>query len=225
MKFINMDDYRYETKYTLNDNQLSKFKKKVFNHFHFKKKYPDRVISTIYLDDAKLTDAKENIIGLSKRKKIRLRWYNNEIEKIKLEKKIKNNRYNFKKIYELHAESSDIIEMNKKIHKINDKDFNFLQNKNLFFIVGVRYLRKYFENIYGIRITLDSNISFSLMNNSKNFLELNFHTKYNYNIAEIKFSTNLLDKVKNIYSIIDKSPSRNSKYLNALAYYNLVNYF
>ena len=28
MKFINMDDYRYETKYTLNDNQLSKFKKK-----------------------------------------------------------------------------------------------------------------------------------------------------------------------------------------------------
>ena len=36
MKFINMDDYRYETKYTLNDNQLSKFKK-VFNHFHFKK--------------------------------------------------------------------------------------------------------------------------------------------------------------------------------------------
>ena len=177
------------------------------------------------MDDAKLTDAKENIIGLSKRKKIRLRWYNNEFEKIKLEKKIKNNRYNFKKIYELDAESSNIIEMNKKIHKINDKDFNFLQNKNLFFIVGVRYLRKYFENIYGIRITLDSNISFSLMNNSKNFLELNFHTKYNYNIAEIKFSTNLLDKVKNIYSIIDKSPSRNSKYLNALAYYNLVNYF
>ena len=219
-----MNDFRYETKYTLNDLQLDKFKKKVFNQFHFRKKYPDRMISTIYLDDPYLTNAKENIIGLSKRKKIRLRWYNNEFEKIKLEKKIKNNRYNFKKIYEMHMKNLDTNEISNEIEKISKKDLDLLENKNLFFIVGVKYYRKYYENIYGIRITLDSNISFSLINNCKNFLDLKFYKKYNFNIAEIKFKTNLLDKVNSIYSSIDKSPSRNSKYLNGLAYYNLVNY-
>ena len=89
-----MNDFRYETKYTLNDFQLNKFKKKVFNQFHFKQKYPDRKISTIYLDDAYLTDAKENIIGWSKRKKIGivcnnnlvpgLTWYLSSISPVKL---------------------------------------------------------------------------------------------------------------------------------------------
>lgn len=219
-----MNDFRYETKYTLNDLQLDKFKKKVFNQFHFRKKYPDRMISTIYLDDPYLTNAKENIIGLSKRKKIRIRWYNKKFEKINLEKKIKNNKFNSKKIYEMHMKNLDTNEISNEIEKISKIDLDLLENKNLFFIVGVKYYRKYYENIYGIRITLDSNISFSLINNCKNFLDLKFHKKYNYNIAEIKFKTNLLDKVNSIYSSIDKSPSRNSKYLNGLAYYNLVNY-
>ncbi|SVC31011.1 uncharacterized protein METZ01_LOCUS283865, partial [marine metagenome] len=62
-----------------------------------KKRYPDRYVSSIYLDDSNYTSIKDNLTGLPNRKKYRLRWYlgNKEMNSEKqpnFEVKIRNGR-------------------------------------------------------------------------------------------------------------------------------------
>ena len=55
----------------------------------FTQQYPDRNISSIYLDTLNYNFARDNINGVSERKKIRIRWYNNNLNNISIEEKIK----------------------------------------------------------------------------------------------------------------------------------------
>jgi hypothetical protein len=72
-----MKEYRYEIKYNLNHLQLAYIEKIIYNETFFKKTFQNREVYSIYLDDSYLSSAKDNIIGVSERKKIRIRWYNN----------------------------------------------------------------------------------------------------------------------------------------------------
>ena len=51
----------------------------------FSKLYSPRNINSIYLDTVNFDFAKDNINGVSRRKKIRFRWYNDDYSKIYLE--------------------------------------------------------------------------------------------------------------------------------------------
>ena len=65
----------------------------------FFKKFPDRMVNSIYLDDVSHKDVWDNINGYGYRKKIRFRWYdyiNNS--PIFLEEK-KKNKFAYKKKY------------------------------------------------------------------------------------------------------------------------------
>ena len=55
----------------------------------FYKQYPNREISSIYLDTLNYDYVRENINGVSERKKIRFRWYDDKFEKIFWKKRIK----------------------------------------------------------------------------------------------------------------------------------------
>ena len=85
-----MNENRIEKKFV-----LGKFKDDFFKKFllvnGFTKQYPDRTISSIYLDTVNYDFAKDNINGVSERKKIRFRWYNDDLDKIYIEEKNKRN--------------------------------------------------------------------------------------------------------------------------------------
>ena len=79
-----MNENRIEKKFVLGKFKDDFFKKLLLVN-GFTKQYPDRTISSIYLDTANYDFAKDNINGVSERKKIRFRWYNNNLDDIYVE--------------------------------------------------------------------------------------------------------------------------------------------
>ena len=85
-----MNQSRIEKKFIF-PSQESDLVKKILLGNNFKKLYSDRYITSIYIDNLNLDSAKDNINGVNERKKLRVRWYNNDFNKIYLEEKNKNN--------------------------------------------------------------------------------------------------------------------------------------
>ena len=76
---------RYEKKFTFDKNQISWIRTCIRNSkYGFSTEYPSRQINSIYLDSFNYDDAEDNIAGLSKRLKVRLRRYS-EINQFKLD--------------------------------------------------------------------------------------------------------------------------------------------
>ena len=180
-----MNEKRVEKKFV-----LGKFKDDFFKKFllvnGFTKQYPDRTISSIYLDTANYDFVKDNINGVSERKKIRFRWYNDDLERIYIEEKNKRNFTVWKNIKKMD------FQINKKKIAENLKN-NFLKikfkNKNNFnykFVLKTNYKRSYWlSNNKKIRATIDIDINASPINNlskpiylGDTVLEFKFHPMY-----------------------------------------------
>ena len=53
--------------------------------------YKDRIINSVYYDTENFNSAKDNLAGISKRRKYRIRWYDNNDNIFNYEIKVKNN--------------------------------------------------------------------------------------------------------------------------------------
>ena len=218
--------YRYELKYILNHNAINESIKFILINAKAKKKYDNRIVNSIYFDDLNFTNANDNLIGLPNRKKYRLRWYNNS-DKLFFETKIKKNRLNFKKIFPLTLNDKKIS--NLSIFEINEIFQKQVLKKNKIIssylnpTLGVMYLRDYYENNDGIRITVDNNINFYQTIRNRKIDEVIF-TKYNFSILEIKFQPHLLKYVGKILINFKTLLSRHSKYLIGLKSINYIKY-
>ena len=79
---------RYEIKIPLH----KKFKDEIINSLIFNKinkHYDTRQVNSVYFDTQQFSCAKDNMHGISNRKKYRARWYNQEFQNYFLEIKIK----------------------------------------------------------------------------------------------------------------------------------------
>ena len=186
-----MNENRIEKKFV-----LGKFKDDFFKKFllvnGFTKQYPDRIISSIYLDTANYDFAKDNINGVSERKKIRFRWYNNDLDKIYIEEKNKKNFNVWKNISKINLspKKENIVDNLKdyfyRLKKEQDNSFNFK------FILKTNYKRSYWlSNNNKIRATIDVNINASPLNSSfkpieiaDTVLEFKFSPKYEKNFRD-----------------------------------------
>ena len=81
-----MNDQRIEKKFVLGKNEDDLLKKNLLIN-GFTKIFSSREIDSIYLDTENYDFAKDNINGVSKRKKLRFRWYNNDLSNIYFEEK------------------------------------------------------------------------------------------------------------------------------------------
>jgi SPX domain protein involved in polyphosphate accumulation len=111
-------DYRIEKKFILGKYQNDKIEKLLLIN-GFTQIFLPRRINSIYLDTHNFDFAKDNINGVSRRKKIRFRWYNDNLNEIFLEEKNKQN-----------------FQVNKIVSKIP-----FLVDKNYIVRDLQRYLR------------------------------------------------------------------------------------
>ena len=219
----NNQNQRYEIKYVLNDNNFNEALNFLYLHSKAKKKFNIRTVNSLYFDDDNLSLAKDNLDGLSNRKKLRLRWYNQE-NNLNFEIKTKKNRFNSKKIFPINILKSNIQKL--KIKEINELCKKEIFNSRFEFynfhkpILGVKYEREYFENFEGIRITIDKKIKFFDIYNNRRIDQMTIKN-YNFKILEIKFHPELLPSAKNIIKKFKILSMRNSKYLTGL---NLLNY-
>ena len=177
-----MNDSRIEKKFIFGKYQ-NDFVEKLLLINNFSKVYPDREISSIYLDTLNFNFAKDNINGVSERKKIRIRWYNNDLKRIYLEEKNKRNFYVWKNVSKMNI-------FTNKNNLISDLKKNIFDPKNITtnnynFVLQTNYKRNYWLSNNGkIRATIDTEINTSPAYDLTRVIELP------ETILEFKFSTN-----------------------------------
>ena len=221
--------FRYEIKYVLNSIKFNYFLEWKNNKAILRKKYPSRIINSLYLDDTNFTSALDNLAGLNNRSKKRFRWYENKknISDINYEEKIKIGKLGYKNVFKLKSKNLFREDLNIKdileIYYIELQKNNILFKNPLFPVLLSNYKRKYYEDFLGTRFTIDTNINFAETNN---FTIINNARKLFYDkvILEIKFNNDKNKLVKGLLSHLNLMPVRNSKYLTGLAMFKKVTY-
>ena len=191
--------------------------------------YKPRSVHSIYFDNNYFSCAQENLIGLSNRKKYRLRFYNYSQHSKKLssifEIKSKKNNLGSKiknKILLSQIDQNLFVKENLKyIRKYLTKNNFFEEKINFNEKLLVEYDREYFkDNLNKLSITLDSNLIFKdlFLSNKKISVE-------NLIILEIKFLEKYTNYCSEIFKNLNISRSKSSKYLigfNKLFFQNFL---
>ena len=205
-----MNNSRIEKKFILGKYEED-FVQKILLGSGFKRLFAPRKVSSIYLDTINYNFVKDNINGVSKRKKIRFRWYNDDYTNIYLEEKNKQNflvKKKFRKVLKFDK-SLTFIE-NLRSYFLSLKKFN--KNYNFKFILKTSYLRTYWiSNDKKIRATIDSNIIASPIN------DLNRNLNLNETILEFKFSPISEKNFRNLFHNynLNLRSKKYSKYLQS----------
>lgn len=223
-----MSGFRYELKFVLNESQLSHLLV-LIKQYGFKKHFPKRTVNSIYFEDYNFSSIKDNLSGISKRKKVRLRWYKKNETPPFIEIKKRSERVGKKVKLNTPFKNGDEVEkMNSKeiCNILNSKQS--LENKlllepNLKPLLFVCYERDYLISNKGIRLTIDKKIHFSSVSY---FSSINSQKKifYNKNIVEIKFPLELKEFLKEILSKTELIPTRHSKYLAGVSKLGIASY-
>ncbi len=205
-----MNEKRIEKKFV-----FGKFKEdqleKILLSSGFLRLYPSRYISSIYLDTLNFDFAKDNINGVSKRKKIRFRWYNQDLSNIFLEEK---NKQNFQ-VIKIINKTINLKSKEKLIENLKEYFFNLKKRYNNFnykFILKTNYLRSYWiSDDKKIRATIDTKLNTSPISNLEYKLDLN------ETILEFKFSYLYEKNFRNLffYNNLNLRTKKYSKYLQS----------
>ena len=162
------NNYRNEIKYICPRQDIEKVYFQL-NKLNFERIFEPRIINNIYFDDHSFSSFFTNENGISKREKLRVRWYNEE-QKFTLEIKKKKEFLNTKVNLPLKG---DFIFIKNDIQSFGEKLFESIkQNNSIFFYENNldlkiptlynNYYREYFYNQnLDIRITLDKNLNFT----------------------------------------------------------------
>ena len=205
-----MNNARIEKKFVLGKSKED-YLESILIRSGFNRIFKPRYINSIYLDTVNFDFAKDNINGVSQRKKIRFRWYNNDLNNISFEEKNKNN-FSVNKIIskvEVPSNSKNLISNLKSY--FYDLKKNCL-SKNYLFILKTNYFRSYWlSSDKKIRATIDINLNASPINNPVNKLTLND------TILEFKFLSKEEENFRNLFHIknINLRSKKYSKYLQS----------
>ena len=209
---------RFERKWLFrSNNYLAMINSLLRSKLFFRTQYPLRKVNSIYFDTQDYVSIRQNLDGVSNKKKIRIRWYGNKniINKPIIEIKSK-------KGFETKKESISIKELNnlnllnldnlKTIQEI--LNFKLKQKKVIYPVLTTHYEREYFISLNGkIRATVDYNLKSIFLNNlSQIDIVKNFK---NICILEFKYPTSLDKYVRKNLRDVSLRLSKNSKFVNS----------
>jgi SPX domain protein involved in polyphosphate accumulation len=189
-----MNDFRIEKKFVFGKFNESNIIKILLTS-GFTETFSSRKINSIYLDTQNFDFAKDNINGVSKRKKIRFRWYNNNLNEIFLEEKNKQN-FQVNKIVSKIPFLVDKDYIVRDLKRYLDANKNKVSNYNYKFVLKTIYTRSYWiSSNKQLRATIDTNIKTSSINKLNNLFDLN------ETILEFKFHPNNEDYFRKFFSL------------------------
>ena len=152
-------------------------------------------MNSLYFDDVDFSSVRDNLAGVPNRKKLRLRWYGHDKNSTPFfEVKIKSGRLVRKYSYSLGSLQNSLLDL--AIKDIESECKEELKKQQVIFdaptyaTLQVSYDRRYYEDLRGVRITVDENIKFygSLPNQK---LNETLSIPYHYKVMEIKFDPKL----------------------------------
>ncbi len=227
------EEYRYEIKFSLDDANYSRAMQWLFVNTHATKRFDNRYVNSLYFDNPGYSAIRDNITGLSDRSKYRLRWYNESISpnraiSPRFEVKIRKGRLGRKDIMPLPNFRDDFVLL--PLHQIESNIRVELEKGHVPFddyytsVLGVKYLREYYEDNMGLRITFDKEIQFSYVDGLTSTLSDCPKLYYRRYIMELKFNIELKDYVSALLNSLNMSPTRHSKYLMGLSKFGSILY-
>lgn len=206
---------RYERKFIVEEN----FSKKISNFLYekkFIKEYPTRNINSIYYDSLDFVRFLESEEGISDRKKLRIRFYDDP-KCLRLEKKIKSSDIGKKEVsfgdYFDKKTSFDF-----KITTCDNKKFSVSVSRKISHNIPslfVSYKRDYFNFLEeNIRITIDYKLRFGKIRNGLSLIKSPSNINCDFGVLEAKYDSDkefvsILSKITDYYCL---TLSRCSKY-------------
>ena len=187
--------FRIEQKLNIHKTNLFYLKKWLLSN-NSKILHPSRIISSIYYDNNNFDMYHQSIEGVLPRKKIRVRWYNDDMQKLTFEEKTSSIEGRFKTSSKIKKNDFDKILADGFFHKIYGK---------IKPSVKINYCRSYFE-FKKIRITFDSSIIYSFDDEYSVYRDFE-------EVVEMKTTVHCSDDY--LEKLIDTPVSRFSKYCRA----------
>ncbi len=166
--YKDQQDPRYEIKIFLENTPMELITQYLsLNPASFRKEYDDRYINNLYLDDHNLSSFHDNTDGSTVRRKIRLRWYGEELHSKNMILEFKNKRgsLNFKNKYcighDIDLKSQSWNKIILAIHREIPLSMKPAFEVNTVPVVITKYLRSYYSAYGGkLRLTIDRKLSF-----------------------------------------------------------------
>ena len=219
--------YRYERKYLVPENEYQDLVQMIRMHpAHFRVAYPPRWVNNMYFDDPCFKAVHENLEGIAKRRKFRMRWYGlEETFEPHLEIKFKQGLVGDK----INAYPGLIMNQHKSLGEIVDTISKTDSRKELQFASGAylptllnRYRRLYYHTPEGIRLTIDEKVAYSSCNKNAKLSEQFYHLS-DMLVIEIKYTHEQSSRAAKVASYFPFRLSKNSKYVNGIDFlYNRV---
>lgn len=216
--------YRNELKYFISFKDYLFLKNKLQRFMH-KDAYSGTkegyFIRSLYFDTLYNTDYYDKMFGTKDRKKIRLRIYDVNQEKVKVEIKNKFNDYMLKETASIYREdATELIRGNKEVlldynDSVLNKVYYFMSKDYYRPTVLIDYEREaYMYPIQNIRITIDKNVRASITNFDIFNPSLNLIPAFEEQtlVLEVKFNRLLPDWIKETLSQCGAAKSAISKY-------------
>jgi hypothetical protein len=219
-----MNSTRYEVKMTCDEVYLPDARAWVQLHpAVFVEAYPPRRVNSLYFDtlDGDCLDA--NLIGISGRRKLRLRWYGDEVTSVEgiLELKCRESQVGWKErlpfqgTFDFTTISWDRF-MQQLRERVDGQFAIWLSHVSRPTLI-TSYVREYYETIdHQVRITLDYDLrayeqfTFTAPNLVSPAIAENLM------VVEVKSDTKLYRRVSDVLSSLPLQVSRNSKYVNGV---------
>ena len=206
---------RFERKWLFkSNNSLSLINALIRSNLFFRTQYPTRKVNSVYFDTYSYTSIRQNLDGVSEKKKIRIRWYGNKDIITNPVIEIKS-----KKGFETKKESIKIKELNKiklfDLKKIKENLNTKLKlKKTVNPVLTTHYKREYFISLNGkIRATVDYNLQSIFLNNESQIdIVKNFN---NICVLELKYPVSFDRFVRKYLKDITLRLSKNSKFVNS----------
>ena len=214
-----LEEKRFERKWVYySNNILSLINSLVRSKLFFRYQFPKRKVNSIYFDDNYYSSVIENLDGINKKTKLRLRWYGDKSRIIDPKFEFKNKIGFITKKKQIKVEEFNSLDFPKVLNLkkiqniINEKYF---YKKKIYPIISTHYEREYLISAdNSIRATVDFNLeNIHLKNFSQIKLNKNFS---NITILEIKYPINLDSLLRKKLNNITLRLSKNSKYVNSV---------
>lgn len=200
---------RYELKYNLENSNLSRVLDIIrFHPAAFQVAFPDRVINNYYLDTDDLQFFYQNVNGINKRRKFRIRWYDelSDNSKAILEIKNKENELGWKEHFQIPSSKlNNKTQLMQEIFGLGIAPFNISPS------LYNQYKRSYFVSADNrFRITIDREQKFA-----RPYLLDKVHgpiIEYSDVVLELKFDKEYMSISDEITQYLPFLRTKNSKY-------------
>ncbi len=219
-----IESYRYERKFLVTALSYEELNQAVLLHpAIFQPIYQKRYVNNIYFDSPELTSFVDNVEGVGKRTKFRIRWYgplSGEIQNPVLEIKNKTGFLCSKELYPIERftidEDFSIDKVMESVERSKIPKSIVAQLSLLEPVLINRYLRNYFLSVDGdFRITIDRELSFFPFDLSYPKF-LNQEMKEPFSILELKYALEKDDEAQKISNAFEFRLTKSSKYVNGV---------